>query len=173
MRVCELFAILLGLSIDKRSMNSTTRILRETKQLLTNPPPGISGSPKPDNSRYFDIAIEGPQGTPYEGGIFQLELFLPENYPLEPPKARFLTKIYHPNIDKLGRICLDVLKLNPSDSKGGWTPALSISTTLLSIQSLLCDPNPEDPLDTAVAEHWKRDKADAMNVARQWTASFA
>lgn len=155
-------------------MNSATRILRETKQLMTSPPPGISGSPKPDNSRHFDIVIEGPQGTPYQGGVFQLELFLPANYPLEPPKVRFLTKIYHPNIDKLGRICLDVLKLKPpGNDQGGWTPALNISTTLLSIQALLCDPNPEDPLDTAVADHWKRDKAGAISVARQWTEAYA
>lgn len=60
--------------------------------------------------RHFDVIIEGPSQSPYEGGFFKLELFLPEDYPMEPPKARFLTKIYHPNIDKLGRICLDILK---------------------------------------------------------------
>ena len=44
------------------------------------------------------------------GGVFKLELFLPDDYPMTPPKIRFLTKIFHPNVDKLGRICLDVLK---------------------------------------------------------------
>lgn len=147
-------------------MNAMTRINRETKNLSTDPPPGISGSPRADNYRYFDVAIEGPPGTPYQGGIFQLELFLPEEYPLEPPKVRFITRIYHPNIDRIGRICLDILKKS-------WTPALNIRTTLLSIQSLLCEPNPEDPLDTAIAEHWTRNKADAEQTAREWTRLYA
>ena len=82
--------------------------------------------------RYFKIQVAGPPGTAYEEGTYHLELFLPENYPMEPPKVRFLTKIYHPNIDKLGRICLDILK-------DKWTPALQIRTVLISIQvSLVC-----------------------------------
>lgn len=82
------------------------------------------------------------------GGVFNLELFLPDDYPMTPPKIRFLTRIYHPNIDRLGRICLDVLKNN-------WSPALQIRTILLSIQALLGAPNPEDPLNEAVAKQWK------------------
>jgi ubiquitin-conjugating enzyme E2 N len=88
---------------------------------------GISATPHDDNLRYFDVTIDGPSQSPYEGmfarvaifgtwltssigGVFKLELFLPDDYPMTPPKVRFLTKIYHPNIDRLGRICLDVLK---------------------------------------------------------------
>ena len=74
--------------------------------------------------------IAGPADTPYEGGIFKLEMFLTKEYPMKPPKCRFLTKIYHPNVDKLGRICLDVLK-------DKWTPALTISRVCLSIQLLM------------------------------------
>ena len=73
------------------------------------------------------MIILGPQQSPYEGGAFKLELFLPQEYPMAAPKVRFLTKIYHPNIDKLGRICLDILK-------DKWSPALQIRTVLLSIQ---------------------------------------
>ncbi|TYJ48176.1 hypothetical protein E1A91_A01G042400v1 [Gossypium mustelinum] len=76
----------------------------ETQRLLSEPAPGISASPSEDNMRYFNVMILGPTQSPYEGGVFKLELFLPEEYPMAAPKVRFLTKIYHPNIDKLGRI---------------------------------------------------------------------
>jgi ubiquitin-conjugating enzyme E2 N len=85
---------------------------------------------------------------------------------MAPPKVRFLTKIYHPNVDKLGRICLDILK-------DKWSPALQIRTVLLSIQALLSAPNPDDPLDNNVAEIWKKDEAEAIRRAREFTQSFA
>ena len=88
---------------------------QETERLVADPAPGIAALPHDDNLRYFDVTIEGPDGSPFqrepvvlfsvftpltsdEGGIFKLELFLPEEYPMAPPKVRFLTKIYHPNI---------------------------------------------------------------------------
>jgi len=115
---------------------------------MAEPVPGISAVPHEDNLRYFDVRIHGPSQSPYEGGVFKLELFLPDDYPMTPPKIRFLTRIYHPNIDRLGRICLDVLKNN-------WSPALQIRTILLSIQALLGAPNPDDPLANDVAQRWR------------------
>ena len=82
------------------------------------------------------------------------------------PKVRFMTKIYHPNIDKLGRICLDILK-------DKWSPALQIRTVLLSIQALLSAPNPKDPLANDVAEQWKVNEAEAIQTARDWTRLYA
>ncbi|CDU19613.1 hypothetical protein YYC_01059 [Plasmodium yoelii 17X] len=147
-------------------MSIPRRIIKETQNLANEPPPGIVAAPVPENYRHFDIVINGPEGTPYEGGSYKLELFLPEQYPMEPPKVRFLTKIYHPNIDKLGRICLDILK-------DKWSPALQIRTVLLSIQALLSSPEPDDPLDSKVADHFKQDKKDAENVAREWNRMYA
>lgn len=77
-----------------------------------------------------------------------------------------LTRVYHPNIDKLGRICLDVLK-------GNWSPALQIRTVLLSIQALLGAPNPDDPLANDVAQQWKQNEPAAKATAREWTQKYA
>ena len=77
-----------------------------------------------------------------------------------------MTKIYHPNIDKLGRICLDILKEK-------WSPALQIRTVLLSIQALLSAPNPDDPLDNQVANLWKANEAEAIKNAKEWTKKYA
>ncbi|KAF2951614.1 hypothetical protein DAI22_01g275800 [Oryza sativa Japonica Group] len=81
-------------------------------------------------------------------------------------QVRFLTKIYHPNIDKLGRICLDILK-------DKWSPALQIRTVLLSIQALLSAPNPDDPLSDNIAKHWKANEAEAVETAKEWTRLYA
>ena len=142
------------------------RIVKESQRLIAEPVTGISATPYADNLRYFAVSVEGPPDSPYAQGVFQMELFLPADYPMAPPKVRFLTKIYHPNVDKLGRICLDILK-------DKWSPALQIRTVLLSIQALLSAPNPDDPLDTGVAEMWKTNEKEALRRAKEFTESFA
>jgi ubiquitin-conjugating enzyme E2 N len=103
---------------------------------------------------------------------------------MTPPKVRFLTKIYHPNIDRLGRICLDVLKSQSHftlpwlastslTDLGNWSPALQIRTILLSIQALLGAPNPDDPLANDVAQAWKENQAQAIATAKEWTEQYA
>merc|ERR1712035_142 len=141
------------------------RILKETQKLTQDPVPGIEAIPDEKNARYFHIKVFGPVDSPYENGKFHLELFLPEEYPMAPPKVRFMTKIFHPNIDKLGRICLDILK-------DKWS-ALQIRTVLLSIQALLSAPNPDDPLANDVAQLWKQNERQAIKTAKEWTQAHA
>uniref|UniRef100_A0A6B2ELQ1 Putative ubiquitin-conjugating enzyme e2 n n=1 Tax=Phlebotomus kandelakii TaxID=1109342 RepID=A0A6B2ELQ1_9DIPT len=146
--------------------NLPRRIIKETQRLMQEPVPGISAVPDETNARYFHVVVAGPKDSPFEGGNFKLELFLPEEYPLSAPKVRFITRIYHPNIDRLGRICLDILK-------DKWSPALQIRTVLLSIQALLSAPNPDDPLANDVAELWKMNEVAAIQNARDWTRKYA
>ncbi|KAM3183189.1 Ubiquitin-conjugating enzyme E2 D1 [Hymenolepis weldensis] len=104
--------------------------------------------------------------SPYAGGIFHLDIHFPPDYPFKPPKITFITKIYHPNINSNGSICLDILK-------DQWSPALTISKVLLSISSLMTDPNPDDPLVIEIARTFKNDRQQYIKTAREWTEIFA
>ena len=108
----------------------------------------------------------GPEDTPFAGGVFFLTIHFPTDYPFKPPKLMFTTRIYHPNISSKGSICLDILKEQ-------WSPALTISKTLLSISSLLSDPNPDDPFVPEIANIYKSDRAQYEANAKEWTRKYA
>ncbi|KAF9135787.1 Ubiquitin-conjugating enzyme E2 1 [Mortierella sp. 14UC] len=109
----------------------------------------------------------GPPGTPYEGGMFQVDIMLSDAYPFQPPKVKFDNKVYHPNVSsQTGVICLDILKQ-------AWSPVLTISSTLLSVQSLLCTPEPNDPQDAQVASQYLSNHAAFEETARFWTECYA
>ncbi|XP_012368770.1 ubiquitin-conjugating enzyme E2 N-like [Octodon degus] len=130
------------------------RIIKETKRLLTEPVAGIEDEPDDSKARYFYVVTARPQDSPFEGGTFKFELFLPEESPMAASKVCFMTKIYHLNVANLGRISLDILK-------DKWPPALQIHTVLLLIQALLGAPNPDEPLANDLAEQWKTKEAQA------------
>lgn len=145
---------------------ATNRIQKELKILQNEANENVSAGPSGDNLFEWDGMIIGPTKTPYEGGMFRLKIYFPIDYPFKSPKVIFTTKIYHPNINSGGIICLDILKTQ-------WSPALTISKVLLSICSLLNDPNPNDPLEPQIAKQYVEDKAKYEDVARQWTIQFA
>ncbi|XP_067387593.1 ubiquitin-conjugating enzyme E2 T isoform X2 [Emydura macquarii macquarii] len=151
-------------------MQRTSRLKRELLLLTTEPPPGIMCWQNANRMDDLRAQILGGANTPYEKGVFNLEVVVPERYPFEPPKIRFLTPIYHPNIDSAGRICLDVLKLPP---KGAWRPSLNISTLLTSIQLLMSEPNPDDPLMADISSEYKYNKEVFIRNAKQWTEKHA
>lgn len=120
-----------------------------------------------DNLTHWKGHLRGPEGTPYTGGAFDIDIVIPADYPYNPPKMKFDTKIWHPNISsQTGAICLDVLNKE-------WSPALTIRTALLSIQALLSAPEPDDPQDAEVAEMYKHNRELFQQTARYWTDTFA
>jgi len=111
--------------------------------------------------------ILGPPDTPYEDGKFKLDIVIPETYPFNPPKVKFVTKIWHPNISSVtGAICLDILK-------DQWAAAMTLRTVLLSIQALLASPEPDDPQDAVVAQQYKEQPDAFLRTAKHWTAHYA
>lgn len=147
--------------------SSQKRLLKELKEVhKTNLHNCTIGPIDMKNLYIWSATIIGPKGSPYEGGVFKLNIEFPETYPFKPPKVRFVTKIYHCNIDPKGNICADILKNN-------WSPALTISKIILSISSLLTDPNPDDPLVPSIAAIYREDKKKYENNAKRWTQNFA
>eukprot|EP00483_Globobulimina_turgida_P002601 UN02605 len=142
------------------------RITKELKDLESDPPANCSAGPVGDDLFKWNATISGPADSPYDGGVFFLEIVFPQDYPFKPPKIKFTTKIYHCNVNDKGGICLDILKDN-------WSPALTISKVLLSICSLLTDPNPDDPLVPNIAKLYKTNRKQHDKIAREWTVKYA
>ena len=142
------------------------RIQKELIDITKNPPENCNAGPKDDNIFHWVASIIGADKSRYEGGIFLLDIYFPTDYPFKSPKVSFQTKIFHPNIDTHGNICLDILK-------DQWSPALTIQKVLLSISSLLTEPNPDDPLNIEAGDMLKKNKELFDRTAKEWTLSFA
>ena len=151
-------------------INNTMALKRIQKELIDlgrDPPVNCSAGPTNEQDQFhWQATIMGPDDSPYTGGVFFLNIHLPPDYPFKPPKVTFTTKIYHANINSNGSICLDILK-------DQWSPALTISKVLLSISSLLTDPNPDDPLVPEIANLYKTNRAQHDQTAREWTQRYA
>ena len=105
---------------------------------------GVTVTVMNDNVMTLQGSIKGPIDSPYQAGVFLVEIKIPQDYPFAPPKMRFITKVWHPNVSsQTGAICLDILK-------DAWSPALTMKTALVSLQALLSAPEPDDPQDAQV-----------------------
>eukprot|EP00210_Caulerpa_lentillifera_P007579 g7239.t1 len=145
---------------------ASKRIQKELQDLQRDPPTSCSAGPVGDDLFNWQATIMGPADSPYAGGVFFVSITFPPDYPFKPPKVMFKTRVYHPNVNSQGSICLDILKEQ-------WSPALTISKVLLSVCSLLTDPNPDDPLVPEIAHIHKTDRSRYEATAREWTQKYA
>jgi ubiquitin-protein ligase len=121
---------------------------------------------KDDNYYAWQATVTGPLCTPYEDGLFFLDVDLPQEFPLKPPKVKFTTNIWHCNVSEKGEICLDLLK-------DKWSPAVTIKTVLNEIIDLLKTPNPDNPLRAEVAKQFKEDRELHDKTAAEYTRKYA
>jgi len=147
------------------SSASAKRLAKEVKEMEKTPLTWAKCVPSGDSLYKWKASITGPENTPFENGKFQLELEMPPEYPFKHPNAKFITKVYHPNIKSTGELCERVWK--------DWSPQMKISDALVLIQTILREPEPDDPLEPEIANQF-REHRDAFNkTAKEWTKKYA
>lgn len=149
-------------------MSRVKRIAKELEECRQDSKSGVSLELVSENDLTHLVGFfQGPPGTPYEKGVFKVDIKIPNEYPFKPPVMKFDTKIYHPNISSVtGAICLDILK-------DAWTPILTLKSSLISLQLLLQSPEPNDPQDAEVAKHYISNKQGFDDTAAYWTKIYA
>ena len=138
---------------------------RQLLALTKNPPEGISVGLADDDDMYtWEVMIIGPDGTLYEGGMFRATLEFPKDFPVMPPAMTFRTKMWHPNIYPDGKVCISILHPPGDDPHNEsetadlrWRPVLGVETILVSVISLLSDPNDNSPANIDAAVQWHDD----------------
>ncbi|KAI8843330.1 ubiquitin-conjugating enzyme/RWD-like protein [Chytriomyces cf. hyalinus JEL632] len=145
---------------------ATARIKKEISQCMAADSP-VKVEMVGDTITHLKGSFKGPDATPYEGGVFEVDIEITTEYPFKPPKMKFITKVYHPNVSsQTGAICLDILK-------DQWSPVLTLKTALISLQSLMSDPAADNPQDAQVARHYLSDRKGFDDTAREWTRTYA
>ncbi|KAK0715062.1 ubiquitin-conjugating enzyme/RWD-like protein [Lasiosphaeris hirsuta] len=151
-------------------MASQKRIAKEFADCTNNAPAGMSIALANDSDVHkWHVTLDGPAESVYSGGKFGLVVTLPPEYPFKAPVVTFATRIYHPNVtnDNVGSICLGLLK--PEN----WKPASKLLGVLEAVRLLLVEPQPDDPLESRIADEYRRDRAEFDKNARAYVQRYA
>eukprot|EP00123_Amoebidium_parasiticum_P007478 comp18149_c0_seq1/m.18900 comp18149_c0_seq1/g.18900 ORF comp18149_c0_seq1/g.18900 comp18149_c0_seq1/m.18900 type:complete len:171 (-) comp18149_c0_seq1:267-779(-) len=138
---------------------------RQLQELMKHPVEGFSAGLIDDNDIFrWEIIIMGPPDTLYEGGVFKAHMTFPQEYPLRPPKLKFVSEIWHPNVGPDGDVCVSILH-EPGEDKWGyekaserWLPIHTVETILISVISMLSDPNDQSPANLDAAKEWRESR---------------
>ena len=148
------------------------RLMQEFKELVSNPTEGVVAGPAGEDSFFeWEAMVLGPGDTPFADGCFSARLTFPPDYPLNPPKMRFTTPLFHPNVYKNGEVCISILH-PPGDDKFGyeksserWSPVQSVEKILMSVISMLAEPNADSPANVDAAKMWRDDRGSFAHIA--------
>ncbi|KAI9887379.1 MAG: Ubiquitin-conjugating enzyme E2 7 [Watsoniomyces obsoletus] len=150
------------------------RLLTEYKTLTNDPPEGIIAGPRNEDDIFnWECLIQGPEGTPFEGGVFPATLSFPRDYPLAPPTMKFECDMWHPNVYQTGVVCISILHPPGDDpnhyehASERWSPIQSVEKILISVMSMLAEPNDESPANVEAAKMWRERRKDYENVVRE------
>lgn len=155
------------MSAGKSSKMAVKRLLQEFRELTTNGVDTIVAGPITEDDLFrWEAVIEGPTDTPFDGGMFHATLTFPNDYPLSPPVMRFTTEIWHPNVYKDGTVCCSILH-SPSDPfyaehelpSEQWSPIQSVEKILLSVVSMLAEPNDQSPANVDASIQYRQHRA--------------
>ncbi|KAL0219826.1 hypothetical protein P9112_005479 [Eukaryota sp. TZLM1-RC] len=156
--------------------HSRVLLTRQFQHYKQHPIEGISFELQGDDLHTWDVTIFGPQGTPLEGGVFKAVLNFPDDYPMSPPKMKFLTPMFNPNIYPSGEVCISILH-SPGDTtdillsgerpEERWSPVQTPESICLSVISMLVDPNPESPANVDAAVAFREDRKSYEQKVRR------
>ncbi|KAI9839054.1 MAG: Ubiquitin-conjugating enzyme E2 7 [Sclerophora amabilis] len=149
------------------------RLLHEYRALTNESPDGILAGPKVEEDLFhWEALIQGPEGTPFEGGVFPATLTFPKDYPLAPPSMKFECEMWHPNVYATGLVCISILHPPGDDpnhyerAEERWSPIQSVEKILISVMSMLAEPNDESPANVEAAKMWRERRGEYERIVR-------
>jgi len=141
------------------------RLTKELDKLKKEPVDGFTLDDF-SNIMLWQGTLEGPKDTPYENGKFKIQFTFDTDYPIKPPSVKFLQFIYHPNLYRDGKICVDILQSHE------WSPAQNVRTIIHSLRSLFMDPNPSSPANREAAELYMKDKIAYADKVKEFISKI-